>query len=424
MTKRNFGKVKLRAAASALAVIVGMMGVTGVAYADSSSVKDDMVSVGVYKYDADSDGNYDEGDIILDARDITNLAEAVDTLNSKYTAAIAELSANKYALVQAMDATVTAKNKILSSGATDADDISFDTIISTISNLQTPSTATASYYAGGTNGDNSTNGYLADSGLAATSSSVSSGTATISLNTSGASDLTVGVNESVTLESGYYSDPVTISNGVVNRGTVSTTLTSSDNTITLSPGYYDSITVSTDITNLPGTITYTHHLHSLTSLSEAENNTSLSLSSVSGGYADSYLASSSGGCFTEPYYSYTYTTSSTCSAGTSDFTVYAAGQRDDEWGNTVYFAYAKCNVCGGRTPDYSCYGSSSEAQRNCRAHVLQGTLAISHAPVTKTLNGEGSASDMPSNVISKSIIGYSLSCGYTNGQVLSATITY
>ena len=203
-----------------------------------------MVSVGVYNYDADGDGSYDEGDIIIDARDIQNLAEAVDTLNSEYTTAIAQLSANKFALVKAMDATVTAKNKILADGATDADDISFDSIISTISNLQTPSTATASYYAGGSNGDNSTNGYLASSGSTATSSSVSSGTATINLNTSGASDLTLGVNEQITLESGYYSDPVTVSNGVVNRGTLDFN-PSSQTSQTIEAGYYEGGTLST-----------------------------------------------------------------------------------------------------------------------------------------------------------------------------------
>ncbi len=241
--KRRFRNLKLKALSSTFAVIVGAMGVTGVAYADSTSVADDMVSVGVFNYDSDGDGEYD---IILDARDIDNLAEAVDTLNTEYTTAISTLSANKYALVQAMDATVTAKDPILSSGATDADDISFDTIISTISNLQTPSTATASYYAGGVDGDNSTNGYLADSGSAATSSSVSSGTATINLNTSGESDLTLGVNEAVTLESGYYSDPVTISNGVVNRGTLNFSPSGSE-TQTLKAGFYEGGTLDSSV---------------------------------------------------------------------------------------------------------------------------------------------------------------------------------
>lgn len=203
-------------------------------------------------------------------------------------------------------------------------------------------------------------------------------------------------------------------------------LTSSDNTVTLPAGYYDAVTVTTSITNLTGTITYSHHIHSLDSNSETEENTQLAVTSVTSGYADTHVSSDKGGCFTEPYYSYTYNSSTPCTAGTSSITPVAAGQRDDEWGNTVYFAYVKCNYCGGRSPSYSCYGSSEEACRNARAHCISGTLTISHGSVNKSGSGEGTAAQMATvmNITSKTVVGYSCSCGYTNGQVLSATITY
>lgn len=396
MKRIKLGRIKLKAFASLAAVALGAFGVTGVAYADSVKIADDMVSVGVYNYDADGDGSYDEGDIIIDARDIQNLAEAVDTLNSEYTTAIAQLSANKFALVKAMDATVTAKNKILADGATDADDISFDSIISTISNLQTPSTATASYYAGGSNGDNSTNGYLASSGSTATSSSVSSGTATINLNTSGASDLTLGVNEQITLESGYYSDPVTVSNGVVNRGSLkSVILTSSSNTVTLEAGYYDTFTVSTDITSASGTITYSHHQCSSTIAGDTYEDAYpdargaqevTGLTKVNG----VTVSTTSAGCYTKPYYYYKYTASRQVANG-----------------------YDDCIVCKGSSVADQCT-EGFEKKEGCTPHTVYKTEYYA---------AYAYGSELPSGASIQATY-YTKGCGYTNGQIVSATITY
>ena len=141
----------------------------------------------------------------------------------------------------------------------------------------------------------------------------------------------LGINETITLPAGYYENPLTVSNGVVNRGSVtkalnagksqtlaagyysgvtisanslasqtaatstagdilsgktawvngllvtgnmpnhgapSTVLTSRNKTVNFPAGYYDAFTVSTDYTSIPGTIEYHHHVHSLTSSTE------------------------------------------------------------------------------------------------------------------------------------------------------------
>lgn len=207
--------------------------------------------------------------------------------------------------------------------------------------------------------------------------------------------------------------------------TVNTALTSSDNTVALEAGYYDSITISTDITNIDGTITYAHHIHDLASNSAVEINSKLEKDSVEGGYEDSYIATTSGGCFTEPYYSYTYTTSTGCSASNnSSYTVYSSGSFDDEWGYTHYRSYAKCNKCGGTSPTYQCTGSAETSKSNCYWEVAHGTRAINHTSIKKTVNEEGTASKMPSTATNIQVIGYCFSCGHSNGEVLSATITY
>lgn len=180
--------------------------------------------------------------------------------------------------------------------------------------------------------------------------------------------------------------------------------------------------MSTDITSLSGTITYTHHVHDLNSNLKTVVNSKLDEKSVSGGFDNSYISSNSGGCFTEPYYSYTSITSTPCSAGISNFSVYKAGQRDDEWGHTVYFCYAKCNVCGGTSTTYSSYTPNNE--RELRARIGQGTWSLPHTTVKTSSQGKGTAAQIPSNATNVSIIGYKCSCGYTNGQVLSATIAY
>ena len=85
-------------------------------------------------------------------------------------------------------------------------EINIDDLVEYDDTLEGISSLTASYYSSGNNDT---------LGVGITSSS---GSKDVALSTTGASDLNLGINESITLPSGYYANPITIKNGVANRG--------------------------------------------------------------------------------------------------------------------------------------------------------------------------------------------------------------
>ena len=167
-------------------------------------------------------------------------------------------------------------------------------------------------------------------------------------------------------------------------------LTSSSNTVSFGAGYYDDFVVSTDLSSISGDIEYVHHIHSTTTTTETEVNSEASTSSVSGGYADTYQASSKGGCFTTPVVTYITCTHSLRSAdrigGTSGDCPVCHSWHDNDAASVTYNAGS---VCG---------------QTVTIGHTHWWSSTYTHqVPVTT---------------------GYSRGCGYTNGQIISATITY
>ena len=159
--------------------------------------------------------------------------------------------------------------------------------------------------------------------------------------------------------------------------------------MSLEAGYYPSVEISTTL-NPTGNVTYTHHIHSLTTTTATEDNDQAASDSVSGGYSDSYVATSSGGCFTK--YVANYQTCSHNITGVSG----TSGSSGD------------CSVCHSwhdNSPVSVTYGSGS---------VCGQTVTIDHT--------HGWSNTYTHQVLVSS--GYTATCGYTNGQIIKATIEY
>ena len=191
------------------------------------------------------------------------------------------------------------------------------------------------------------------------------------------------------------------------KGSFNSVLTSQDSTITLEPGYYEGGSISTNITDLPGTITYTHHQCSNTAsdLTYVDN-----LTSAAGASPVSEItingrnvATAKGGCYTTPYYKYTYTS-----------TITYTYQVEDECKTSG------CYCTGGwDASTYTCAGgwNCENATKSCTYKTVTGTK-------TETKTAYGTEAEMAANKGTAITTYYLKSCGYSNGQVLSATITY
>ena len=74
--------------------------------------------------------------------------------------------------------------------------------------------------------------------------------------------IVLGINESITLPAGYYENPITVSNGVVNKGSIETVLTKNKSTIDLEAGYYSKAKIATNVPDIPAKIEYNMgHVH-------------------------------------------------------------------------------------------------------------------------------------------------------------------
>ena len=188
-------------------------------------------------------------------------------------------------------------------------------------------------------------------------------------------------------------------------------LTSGDNTITLDAGYYDSVTISTDITSLAGTVTYTHH-----QCSNTENNATYTDDIIGTSNAASVnettingqiVATSQGGCYTTPYYKYTYSTKEE-KEYVSSVTRPSYNPISGGW-NMVTFTYDKNGNQTGATTLYACN------------EYDQSTTVVGKYKVNVTKTGYGVSVPTGGQITATY---YLKTCGHSNGELLSVTITY
>ena len=164
-------------------------------------------------------------------------------------------------------------------------------------------------------------------------------------------------------------------------------LTSTNKEAVLPAGYYDAFRVSTNITSLPGTISYTYHHHSLSTAN-------YTTSSASGGsYPDGYQSPIRGGCFTTAYYHIVYSESVPTWFPSWSGPHYHNGEAGAmQW---------NCSYCGEES-----YSEFSGHWHDVDTNYNYWTT---------------NASDHPANRIATV---YLRSCGKSEGQIATATITY
>ena len=207
----------------------------------ATTVSDSIVSKGNIEYDADSNGT---ADVYFHSADLTTLATGIDSLNTNvatlqqsYTDLTTQTTKYKSDIIAGLNNNLCSKDNI-------AADASFADIISRINNVSAPTSAIGNTVGGGTN---------AGLGL--------NGASGVDVNIDGVSELNLGVDESITLPSGYYPNPITVKNNVANRGSAQVVLDKNKKTATLSSGYYDAVNVSTTL-NPTGSIVYhIGHVH-------------------------------------------------------------------------------------------------------------------------------------------------------------------
>ena len=187
----------------------------------STTVQDSIRSRGYITYDPDLDGS---PDMAFYSEDLVRIGAGVDSLNdniSELTTKYDELASTsdmyRTNIIDALNTNVY-KNSNLP-GTT-----SFLEIISAVQNIPSPTTASGAYYG---SGDNNTLGV----GISDTNTPVD-------VPVENVYSLDLGISEQITLPAGYYGDPITIRNGVANRGTISFS-PSAKQSITLQAGYYN-----------------------------------------------------------------------------------------------------------------------------------------------------------------------------------------
>ena len=167
----------------------------------STTVQDSIRSRGYITYDPDLDGS---PDMAFYSEDLVRIGAGVDSLNdniSELTTKYDELASTsdmyRTNIIDALNTNVY-KNSNLP-GTT-----SFLEIISAVQNIPSPTTASGAYYG---SGDNNTLGV----GISDTNTPVD-------VPVENVYSLDLGISEQITLPAGYYGDPITIRNGVANRG--------------------------------------------------------------------------------------------------------------------------------------------------------------------------------------------------------------
>lgn len=164
----------------------------------STTISDSIQSRGRITYDEDLDGT---PEMKFDAQDLITTANGIDALNTD----IALLSDSVSNL---QDTTLAHKSNIIAglnsnvySKAPISNEATFEELIAYVNNIPAPTTATATYY---NDGDNTGQG-------------ISNPADEIDINIEDTSHIDLGINESITLPSGYYPNGITISNNIANR---------------------------------------------------------------------------------------------------------------------------------------------------------------------------------------------------------------
>ena len=212
-------------------------------------------------------------------------------------------------------------------------EINIDDLVEYDDTLEGISSLTASYYSSGNN----------DSlGVGITSSS---GTKEVVLSTSGAYTLDLGINESITLPTGYYANPITINNGVANRGSNSLANYITPTNTAFPDGYYPTSKLNEiynagvlngNVTGFKGaTVTY-HLVHQ-----HVDKNGNVQ--------SGDYVTSGSGGCYTREVAtwvksgymdSWTEWTGNDSGSGHEDYIEH------HEWHDTSHYEYKWYCTCG------------------------------------------------------------------------------
>lgn len=234
--------------------LLGASLVLSLAFATSvgaAATSEKIQSRGNIEYDSNEDG---EPDVLFYSSDLASISSGlnsldaqVSVLNSNYDELISQTLSYKSQIIKGLNSNIYAKSNV-------SEDASFTELIDCINNIPAPTTAVGKYY---TAGDNS--------GLGV---GIEPSNPTADVDVDGITTINIGVNESITLPSGYYPNDITIQNNVVNRGSFTTLLTSEQNAVNLPAGYYNGLSISTDLTKINGKITYTlghHHTGSASS---------------------------------------------------------------------------------------------------------------------------------------------------------------
>lgn len=154
---------------------------------------------------------------------IDELDLQIEILAKNYADLIATIYKYKADIIKGLNSSVYANDNISS-------DASYTDIISGINNIPVPKTAYGKYFA---KGDNSGLGVeLSDSATRA------------DVNIDGVNELNLGVNQSITLPSGYYDRDLVINNNILNRGSLSLS-PKEDKTYTIPSGFYEGGTIDT-----------------------------------------------------------------------------------------------------------------------------------------------------------------------------------
>ncbi|AOZ97826.1 hypothetical protein [Butyrivibrio hungatei] len=176
----------------------------GITVVASETKADSIKSRGNIEYDSDND---DEPEVLFYSDDLTTISTGIDSLNEQISVLSSSFDTLSDTTSQYKSAIISGLNGNVYSKANIPADTSFTELVGYINNIPAPTTAVGNYYDGGDN-----------SGLGV---GISSSNPTVGVDVDGISTINIGVNESITLPSGYYPNDITIQNSVANRGALS-----------------------------------------------------------------------------------------------------------------------------------------------------------------------------------------------------------
>ena len=212
---------------SAFIAILPIVFLIGIPTSAATTVEDLLQSKGYITYDPDADG---VPEMAFYSDDLKNIGKGVDALNNniailtdKYDELATASEQYRGELISGLNSNVYAKANI----PTEA---SYKDIISKINNIPAPTTALGKYYKDGDN-----------TGLGV---GISNSLQNIDVGIGGINSLKLGINESITLPSGYYPENMTIHNNVLNRGSLNWNPTG-NTSMDIPSGYYSGGKIST-----------------------------------------------------------------------------------------------------------------------------------------------------------------------------------